>query len=334
MMRLPWFEFRAPRSLAEAARILAGEGPQAMLVAGGTDLIPNMKRRHQSPKTLVSLRGVPELRALNGALGAGLTLTQLVDSPAVRAKYRGLWQAAAQVATPHLRNMGTLGGNLCLDTRCTYYNQSHEWRKAIDFCLKKDGETCWVATASKRCVAVSSTDTAPALIALGAAVKLVSAQGERELPLEALYRNDGIDYLARRPDEILAEVKVPEGWTSSYWKLRRRGSFDFPVLGVAVALRLAGDGTVEEARVALGAAASRPFLVHKAGEFLKGKRLTDEAIGEAATLVASRAKPMDNTDLDLYWRKDVAGAFAGYALREARGDDLGETRRRIARQVL
>jgi len=334
MMRLPWFEFRAPRSLAEAAKILAGEGPGAMLVAGGTDLIPNMKRRHQSPKTLVSLRGVPELRALNGALGAGLTLTQLVDSPDVRAKYRGLWQAAAQVATPHLRNMGTLGGNLCLDTRCTYYNQSHEWRKAIDFCLKKDGETCWVATASKRCVAVSSTDTAPALIALGASVQLVSAQGERELPLEALYRNDGIDYLARRPDEILAEVKVPEGWTSSYWKLRRRGSFDFPVLGVAVALKLAGDGTVEAARVALGAAASRPFLVDKAGEFLKGKRLTDEAIGEAAALVASRAKPMDNTDLDLYWRKDVAGAFAGYALREARGDDLGETRRRIARQVL
>ena len=334
MMRLPWFEFRAPRSLAEAAKILAGEGPQAMLVAGGTDLIPNMKRRHQSPKTLVSLRGVPELRALNGALGAGLTLTQLVDSPAVRAKYRGLWQAAALVATPHLRNMGTLGGNLCLDTRCTYYNQSHEWRKAIDFCLKKDGETCWVATASKRCVAVSSTDTAPALIALGAAVKLVSAQGERELPAEALYKNDGIDYLARRPDEILSEVKVPEGWTSSYWKLRRRGSFDFPVLGVAVALKLAGDGTVEAARVALGAAASRPFLVDKAGELLKGRRLTDEAIGEAAALVASRAKPMDNTDLDLYWRKDVAGAFAGYALREARGDDLGETRRRIARQAL
>ncbi|MGE3160982.1 MAG: xanthine dehydrogenase family protein subunit M [Burkholderiales bacterium] len=334
MMRLPWFEFRAPRSLAEAAKILAGEGPQAMLVAGGTDLIPNMKRRHQSPKTLVSLRGVPELRALNGALGAGLTLTQLVDSPAVRAKYRGLWQAAAQVATPHLRNMGTLGGNLCLDTRCTYYNQSHEWRKAIDFCLKKDGDTCWVATASKRCVAVSSTDTAPALIALGAAVKLVSAQGERELPVEALYKNDGIDYLARRPDEILSEVKVPEGWTSSYWKLRRRGSFDFPVLGVAVALKLAGDGTVEAARVALGAAASRPFLVDKAGELLKGRRLTDEAIAEAAALVASRAKPMDNTDLDLYWRKDVAGAFAGYALREARGDDLGQTRRRIARQAL
>ena len=334
MMRLPWFEFRAPRSVAEAARILAGEGPQAMLIAGGTDLIPNMKRRHQSPRMLVSLRGVQELRKSNGTLGAGLTLSDIVHDAALKQQHRALWQAAAQVATVHLRNMGTLGGNLCLDTRCTYYNQNHEWRKAIDFCLKKDGEVCWVATASKRCVAVSSTDTAPALIALGAAVKLVSAQGEREVPLAALYNNDGIEYLTRRADEVLTQVTVPSGWTSSYWKLRRRGAFDFPVLGVAVAARLAKDGTVEEARVALGAAASRPFLVDKAGEFLKGKRLTDEVIAEAGTIIASRAKPMDNTDLDLYWRKDVASAFAGYALREVRGDDMRATRLRIARQAL
>jgi 4-hydroxybenzoyl-CoA reductase subunit beta len=334
MMRLPWFEWRAPRTVAEAANILAGDGSAAMLIAGGTDLVPNMKRRHQSPKTLVSLRHVEALRKSNGTLGAGLTLTQLVESPEVRAGYRALWQAAAQIATPHLRNMGTLGGNLCLDTRCTYYNQSHEWRKAIDFCLKKEGDTCWVATASKRCVAVSSTDGAPALIALDARVKLVSAQGEREVALADLYKNDGIDYLTRRPDEILTEVVIPEGWMSSYWKLRRRGSFDFPVLGVAAAVKLARDGTVALARVALGAAASRPFLVDKAGEFLTGKRLTDEVIAEAGAMVASRAKPMDNTDLDLYWRKDVASSFAGYALREVRGDDMRATRLRIARQAL
>jgi 4-hydroxybenzoyl-CoA reductase subunit beta len=334
MMRLPWFEFRAPRTVAEAAKILAGEGPGAMLIAGGTDLIPNMKRRHQSPKTLVSLRRVAELKKSNGTLGSGLTLSDLVHDASVRERYRSLWQAAAQVATVHLRNMGTLGGNLCLDTRCTYFNQNHEWRKAIDFCLKKDGDVCWVATASKRCVAVSSTDTAPALIALDAKVMLVSAQGEREVPLAALYNNDGIDYLTRRADEILTEVAVPQGWTSSYWKLRRRGAFDFPVLGVAAAVRLSTDGTVEEARIALGAAASRPFLVEKAGAFLKGKRLTDEVIGEAGAIVASRAKPMDNTDLDLYWRKDVAASFAGYALREVRGDDMRATRMRVARQAL
>lgn len=327
MLRLPWFDYRSPRSLAEAEKILAGEGPQAMLIAGGTDLLPNMKRRHQAPKVLVSLRNVEELRRLNGSFGAGLTLSQVAASEKAPAALR---QAASQVATSHLRNMGTLGGNLCVDTRCTYYNQTYEWRKAIDFCLKKDGTTCWVATASKRCVAASSTDTAPALIALGGSVVLKSSAGERTVKVEDLYKNDGIDYLSRRPDEILAEVKAPSGWKSTYWKLRRRGSFDFPILGVAAALRMDGD-VVEEARIALGAVASRPFLVEKAGEFLKGKKLADDVITEAAGLVANRAKPMDNTDMDLYWRKEVADDFAAYALRELRGDDMRETRRKIAR---
>jgi 4-hydroxybenzoyl-CoA reductase subunit beta len=328
VLRLPWFEHRAPRTVAEAARILAGEGPAAMLIAGGTDLLPNMKRRHQTPKVLVSLKGVDSLKNLNGTFGAGLTLAEVVNSPKTPTALR---QAAAQVATPHLRNMGTLGGNLCLDTRCTYYNQNYEWRQAIGFCLKKDGDICWVATASKRCVAVSSTDTAPALIALGSAVTLVSSSGSREVKLEDLYKNDGIEYLARRPDEILTAVSIPSGWKSTYWKLRRRGSFDFPILGVAAALRLDPDGSIREARIALGAAASRPFLVEKASQFLVGKKLTDEVIAEASVLVANRAKPMDNTDMDLYWRKEVADDFAGYALRELRGDDMRETRRRIAR---
>ena len=330
MLRLPWFEYRAPRSVAEAAKILAGEGTRAMLIAGGTDLLPNMKRRHQAPQVLVSLQGIAQLRALNGSFGAALTLDALVRSEKTPAALR---QAAAQVATPHIRNMGTLGGNLCLDTRCTYYNQTYEWRKAIDVCLKKDGKVCWVATASKRCVAVSSTDTAPALIALDAKVKLESTAGEREIPVESLYKNDGIDYLSRRADEIVTQVRVPEGWCSTYWKLRRRGSFDFPILGVAAALRFEGK-TISEARIALGAVASRPFLVEKASEFLIGKQLTDDVIAEAAALVANRAKPMDNTDMDLYWRKEVADDFAGYALRELRGDDMRETRLRIARQVL
>jgi 4-hydroxybenzoyl-CoA reductase subunit beta len=330
MLRLPWFEHRAPRTVAEAAKILAGEGPRAMLIAGGTDLLPNMKRRHQAPQVLVSLRNIPELKRNAAAFGAGLTLAEIVRNEKTPTALR---QAAAQVATPPLRNMGTLGGNLCLDTRCNYYNQSYEWRKAIDFCLKVDGKTCWVATASKRCVAVSSTDTAPALIALDAAVTLVSRSGAREVKVEDLYKNDGIDYLSRRPDEILTEVRVPQGWKSAYWKLRRRGSFDFPILGVAAALKLEND-IVADARIALGAVASRPFLVEKAGEFLKGKRLTDEVIAQAAELVANRAKPMDNTDMDLYWRKEVADDFAGYALRELRGDDVRAERLKIARLVV
>jgi 4-hydroxybenzoyl-CoA reductase subunit beta len=325
MMRLPWFEHRAPASVHEAARILAGEGPKAMLLAGGTDLLPNMKRRQQAPAVLVSVKNL--LRANGSALGAGTTLTEIINR---RELPLGLRQSAHQVATVHLRNMGTIGGNLCLDTRCNYYNQNYEWRKAIDFCLKKDGDICWVATASKRCVAASSTDCAPALMALGARVRLVSSTGERELALEDFYNNDGIEYLRRRPDEILTDVLVPQGWKSTYWKLRRRGAFDFPVLGVGAAVRFSGD-VVEEARIALGAVASRPFLLEKANQFLNGKRLTDEVIEEAARLVASRAKPMDNADLDLYWRKDVTAHFASYALRELRGDDMRDTRLKITR---
>ena len=331
MMRLPWFDYRRPRSVAEASKILAGEGPQAMLIAGGTDLVPNMKRRHQTPKVLVSLKGIDALKKANGTLGSGLTLSEVLQLEKIPTALR---QAAAQVATVHLRNAGTLGGNLCLDTRCSYYNQNYEWRKAIDFCLKKDGDICWVATASKRCVAVSSTDTAPALIALNASVVLESAAGEREIPVETLYRNDGIDYLSRKPEEILTAVRIPDGWNSTYWKLRRRGAFDFPVLGVAVALKFSAEKVIQEARVALGAAASRPFLVEKASGFLQGRKLTDEVIAEASTLIASRAKPLDNTDMDLYWRKEVADDFAGYALRELRGDDVRETRLRIARYIV
>ena len=165
MMRLPWFEYRAPKTRGEAARILAGEGPNAMLIAGGTDLLPNMKRRQMAPKILVSLAGIGAAqKTMASAYGRGPDAHAIV----IRMRRPALRQAAHQVATVHLRNMGTLGGNLCLDTRCNYYNQNYEWRKAIDFCLKKDGDICWVATASKRCVAASSTDCAPALIALGA----------------------------------------------------------------------------------------------------------------------------------------------------------------------
>jgi 4-hydroxybenzoyl-CoA reductase subunit beta len=325
MMRLPWFEYRAPATLAEAARILAGEGANAMLIAGGTDLLPNMKRRQMAPKVLVSLKKIKELHFNGKSIGAGTTLTEIINRKNLPL---GLRQAAHQVATVHLRNMGTIGGNLCLDTRCNYYNQNYEWRKAIDFCLKKDGDICWVATASKRCVAMSSTDCAPALIALGARVKLVSSTNEREIAVEDLYNNDGIDYLKRKPDEILTEIKFDSDVKSTYWKLRRRGAFDFPVLGVGAALK---DGNV---RIALGAVASRPFLVDKACDFLKNKDLTDDVIEEAARIVASRAKPMDNADLDLYWRKSVAAEFVGYALRELRGDDMREARLRVARFVL
>jgi 4-hydroxybenzoyl-CoA reductase subunit beta len=339
MMRLPTFEYRAPQSVEEAAALLAERPGDTMLLAGGTDLLPNMKRRQQTPAVIVSLRGIRGFAAMtNGdglTIGAGATLSSLVHDARVRQAYPGLWQAAAQIATPHLRNMGTLGGNLCLDTRCTYYDQNYEWRKAIDFCMKKDGTTCWVATSSPRCLAVSSSDTAPMLHALGATVTLVSSRGRRELPVEDLYANDGIAYLTRQPDEVLSEVHVPPagGWRSAYWKLRRRGSFDFPVASAAVAARIEGNRVIE-ARIVLGAVASRPMSTPKAAALFPGRDLDDELISEVSSVAAEVAKPMDNTDFELVWRKRMVRTLVSGALREIRGDDVTEARQRLARQSL
>jgi 4-hydroxybenzoyl-CoA reductase subunit beta len=338
MMRLPLFAFRAPRTLEEAARILHGEGPDAMPLAGGTDLLPNMKRRQQVPHTLLSLRNIDALRELRydsscARLGACLTLSDVASDPRFRNGATALAQAAAQVATPQIRNMATLGGNLCLDTRCNYYDQSYEWRKAINFCMKKDGVTCWVAPSSPKCMAVSSTDAAPALMALGARVRLVSQSSEREISLADLYNNDGMNYLQRRPGEILAEVLLDSlhNWRSTYWKLRRRGSFDFPVLSVAAAARFSKGGVIEDARIVIGSVASRPLIADEAAKFLVGRPLSAETIAQAAALAARIAKPLDNTDFDMSWRKKVTSEFVTYAVRELRGDDTSKERAAITR---
>ena len=338
-MRLSRLQYCAPDTIREAVERLAGAPASAMFVAGGTDLLPNMKRRQQCPTTLIGLRRIAELKQVSNGdgltIGAGVTLTHLIDVPGLRERHRGLWQAASQIATPLLRNMGTVGGNLCLDTRCNYYDQNYEWRKAIHFCMKKDGDTCWVAPSSPKCLAVSSTDLGPMLWALGASVRLISAHGQRSVDVRDLYRNDGIHYLARRPDELLASVRVPDGpWRSSYWKLRRRGAFDFPVLSVAAAARLDHDGSVAEARLVLGAVSSCPMEVRDAAAVLAGHPLTDSAITRAADLAAQPARPMDNTDFTLHWRKKMVREFVTYSLREIRGDDVAGLRHKISRLLL
>jgi 4-hydroxybenzoyl-CoA reductase subunit beta len=326
MMRLPPFTYVAPRTLAEAALALAEHGRDAMLVAGGTDLYPNMKRRQFEPRVLVGLRSVREVDGIRGTarggltLGATTTLSRVAGHAEIARDFPALARAAGLVSSPQLRNMGTIGGNLCVDTRCNYYNQSHQWRQAVGFCMKKDGDICLVAPGSPRCWAVSSSDTAPVLWSLGARVRLVGAGGERTVPVEGLYRDDGIDYLTRRPDEVLAEIVLPpaDGWRSTYLKLRRRGSFDFPVLGVAVALRIEGE-VVRDARIVLGAVASLPREATAAGEALRGERLTEELIARVADLAAGPSRPLDNTDHAHFYRKRMVRVFVSRALREVGG---------------
>jgi len=327
MLRLPSFIYLAPGTVAEAVRRIGEAGTGGMLVAGGTDLYPNMKRRQFEPKVLVGLRGIRDIRIIAGnrrrgmTIGAGVTLSELAAHPEIAGGYRALAVAAGAVSTPPLRNMGTLGGNLCVDTRCNYYNQTFHWRKSIGFCMKKDGDICLVAPGSHRCWAISSTDTAPVAIALGAQVRLVGPRGERLVPATALYRDDGMEYLAKAPEEILTEVIVPpaDGWRTTYWKLRRRGSFDFPILGVAAGLRFAPDGTAEDARIVLGAVASHPVVAGEAAALLKGQRVTPDLIARVAQVAFQPAKPLDNADLTIGYRKKMARVYVERALRELAG---------------
>ena len=321
MLRLPRFEFVSPSTLREASALLAE--PNAMAVAGGTDVYPKMKRRQFAPGRLVSLRRVvaASVRDGDGAhIGAGATLTSIADHPLLRERYAALAEAASLISTPQLRNMGTIGGNLCLDTRCNWYDQSLFWRSAEGYCMKTHADVvCRVATSSPRCLAVASADTVPALIALGATVTIANAAGEREVELAELYREDGINYLALAKGDIVTEIRLPpsDGWRSTYLKLRDRGAFDFPIAGVAAAVRCEGD-TAIAARVAITALGSSPKRVDAAAGALVGTRLEEEAIERAADAVFAAARPMDNTSGTIAERKRAARVLALRALRSLR----------------
>jgi 4-hydroxybenzoyl-CoA reductase subunit beta len=281
-----------------------------------------MKRRQETPKVVIGLSRVGPLGRLRigeggATIGAAVPLSTIETHRRMRRAYPALVHAIEEISTPPLRNMGTLGGNVLLDTRCNYYDQNYEWRQAIDFCMKKDGTVCWVAPGSPKCLAVQSADSVPILIALSARAVLVSPEGERELPLETLYANDGIHYLTKRPEELLTEIRVPksDGWRASYRKLRRRGSFDFPVLSVGAAIRMDGD-RVAEARIVLGAVSSAPVRASRAETILAGASFDMRAIAEAAEAAAQPSRPMDNTDLSFLWRKEMTSRWVAGALRD------------------
>lgn len=320
MLHLPPFEYHAPRSIEDALNLFARFGDDAMFVAGGTDLYPNMKRRQFTPKVLIGLNGIDGWRGISNGNGvtirAGTTLSQISSSPVLQSHCPALATAANLVSTPQLRAMGTLGGNLCLDTRCNYYNQEFSWRQALGFCMKKDGEICMVAPGSPRCWAVSSTDCAPVVIALDGRVRLVGPRGERVIAASDLYRDDGIAYLGKERDELLTEILLPpaDGTKSVYLKLRRRDSFDFPILGVAAALRFASNGEIEHARLVLGGVGSRPLECVESARLLVGQKLSRELIDAAADAAWKPARPLDNTDSTHSYRKKMTRVYVARAL--------------------
>jgi len=344
MMRLPKFVYRTPHTIAEAVNVFADAGPEAQFVAGGTDLYPNMKRRQQMPKTVISVMRLPELNQITGEgksgirIGASVTLTDIVENPIIKRDYPVIASAARTISTPILRNMGTIGGNLLLDTRCNYYDQNYEWRKAINFCLKKDGDICWVAPGSPKCWAVQSSDLVPVMVAIGAKLRLISSAGERMVDAAEFYQDDGIDYTNKRPDELLVDIHLPptNGWRASYQKLRRRGAFDFPVLGVAAYVRFDGalpDGrataplpggasalTIADAKIVLGGIAPSPVQVNESAKALIGNPLGDDQIEAAAEAAYVKARPLDNTDFVNQWRKQMARQYTIRALEAIRID--------------
>lgn len=335
MLRLPRFRYLRPKTAREAARMAADLGPRAMFVAGGTDLFPKLKRRQFEVEALIALDFLPrEIR--NGSnqceVGAGATLAAASHDAHLNASFAGYAEAAGLVSSPPLRNAGTAGGNLCVDTRCNYYDMTYEWRKAAGFCMKKDGDICLVAPSSPRCWAVSSSDTAPMAIALDGVVSLTGPDGERELPVAALYLDDGIEYMAKQPSEVVTSLRLSttRATNSAYVKLRRRGSIDFPIAGAAVALQLEGDEVVS-CRIVLSAVASHPLEATAAEHFLKGKRVSSDTFREAAEIAAKPAKPLDNADLSHFWRKRMVRVVVEQALAQATTSRAGSTVKLLGR---
>jgi 4-hydroxybenzoyl-CoA reductase subunit beta len=311
---LPDFTLIAPRSVAEAARSLAQHQGSRPL-AGGTDLVPNLRHGLEAPPALVDLAGIAELQALELApeglrLGAGVTLARLAAHSGLARDYAALAEAARAVGGPTHRATGTVGGNLCLDTRCLFYNQSQWWRESNGFCLKRGGTVCHVAPTGKRCHAAYSGELAPALLVLDAVAEIAGPAGRRRLPLAALYAEDGARHLALAPDEIVVVVEVPApgALRSAYAKARLRGAIDFPLAGVAVALAEA-DGRIARLRVALTGTNSRPFLLDGVSA-LEGAPLDEAALKTLDRLVQKQVSPMRTTMLPAHYRRRVAAALA------------------------
>jgi len=321
MERIAPFALQRPATLAEATALLAAT-PGARPLAGGTDLLPNLRDGLGAPSALVDLAGIAELSAIavtrdGTTIGTGVTLARILCDDTLRRALPVLAEAAAAAAGPGHRTAATLGGNLCLDTRCVFYNQSEWWRRANDFCLKHGGDVCHVAPQGKRCHAAFSGDLAPVLLALGAVVAIAGTSGTRRLPLADLYVEDGARHLALAPGDIVAAVHVPPqpaNARAGYRKARARGAIDFPLAGVAARIEMTGD-RLNGLRIALTGTNSRPFLLDGT-DALAGAPVTDEMLARLGKLVQQQVSPMRTTATHSNYRRQVAAVIAQRLVRE------------------
>ncbi|MBK9260933.1 MAG: FAD binding domain-containing protein [Polyangiaceae bacterium] len=328
MLPLPLFDHHRPRTLSAAIDLLARLGSKAVVIAGGTDVLPNMKQGLVEPEHVVSIGGIDELRGISvdvsadGAerlvVGAGMRLSEVADSIVVRRWAPALAEAAGQVGGPHHRAMGTLGGNICLDTRCRYYNQTYFWRKSLGFCLKKDGTVCHVVRGGQKCVAAASNDTAPALLALDADIHVLGPSGSRVLAANDFYTADGIKNTVLEPGELVVRVSIPRRSTrrSAFEKLRRRGAIDFPLLSVAVRVDLSDHEPlrIDAADVVVSALGARPRRVRAATTVRPGTPI-ETVVRDVSRGAYTECKPLPNVDEDTEWRREMVPQLVERALR-------------------
>jgi 4-hydroxybenzoyl-CoA reductase subunit beta len=324
-MSLPAFKLVRPRTIEHAVAYLARHGAALQVLAGGTDLLPSMKQRLFSPAYLMDIRSIEGLNGITSYPGAGVQIGALTplsvieDSELIRREYRVLHEAVATVASPILRNMGTIGGNICLDTRCVWYNQSLQWRRSCGFCIKKDGDLCHVAPGGKSCWAAFSADTPAALLCLDAELEIAGPKGFRRVAIKDFYTNVGDARMKLEPNEMLTRIYLPESsarWKGSYLKLRIRGSIDYPLAGVAVAVKQNG-GPVESARVAITAVNPAPLLVAGAEHALVGKRIDEHVATVVGELAAKTAKPLTTSALTPEYRREIVKVYAKRAVLKA-----------------
>lgn len=315
MLRLPAFDLVEPNTLEEALSVLAEHKGEAMPIAGGTDLLPNMKHELFTPRVLVSLTSIESLRCIEESkehwrLGAGCSLTSLAEHPALKESLPALCEALAAIGGPHHQRMGTLGGNLCLDTRCLYYNQTFQWREALGFCLKKDGDACHVV-GGKKCVAAASNDSAPPLLVYNGIVEIIGPEGPRELPVREFYHPDGIANTRLEPGELVVAVRVPKphpGTRAAFKKLRRRGAIDYPLLNMALLLRQDESGALVELAAAVSALAARPNFVRGLDRFL-GQVPDEDLVEQIAERCRRGSVPLTNLATDPEWRRGLVPVF-------------------------
>lgn len=322
---MPQFKLLRPRTVQEAVGHLTRYAGRLQIVAGGTDLLPSMRQKLFEPEFLLDVRGIDDLRKIKVTAGVGVeigalvTLSTIEDSDYIHRYYPVLHQAVKTVASPILRNMGTIGGNICLDTRCLWYNQSLTWRKSCGFCIKKDGDLCHVAPGGKKCWAAFSGDTPPALLCLNAEVEIAGPKGFRRMPLAEFYTGLGDMRMRLENDELLTNVFLPEstaGYNGAYLKLRVRGSIDYPLAGIAVALKKP-NGTIEDARVAITAVNPAPMLVPEAARALIGKPVDEHAAAAVGELAARVAKPLTTSALTPEYRREMVRVFTKRAVLQA-----------------